>query len=89
VTGCGTLASTHYADGSIGQPTFLNLDESHPKQIFTILIWGIDRPKFGCPEDTYRDKDICVTGKITSHRGVSEVVASEPAQIEVRKQLPP
>jgi hypothetical protein len=84
-TVCGTVASTHYADKTKGQPTFLNLDEPYPKQIFTILIWGSDRPKFGRPEDTYRDKYVCVTGKITSHRGVPEIVASEPTQIELQK----
>jgi hypothetical protein len=81
-TVCGTVASTHYADRSKGQPTFLNLDEPYPKQIFTILIWGTDRPKSGRPEETYRNKDVCVTGKITSHRGIPEIVASDPSQIQ-------
>lgn len=77
--------STHFASGSKGQPTFLNLDEPYPKEIFTILIWGSDRPKFGHPEETYRDKSVCVTGKTTNHRGVPEIAASEPGQIESRK----
>jgi hypothetical protein len=69
----------------VSQPTFLNLDEPYPKEIFTILIWGSERPKFGQPEETYRDKGVCVTGKITSYRGVPEIVASDPGQIEIRK----
>jgi hypothetical protein len=84
-TVCGRVVSTHFASGSKGQPTFLNLDEPYPKEIFTILIWGSDRPKFGHPEDTYRDKSVCVTGKITSHRGVPEIAASEPGQIESQR----
>jgi hypothetical protein len=84
-TVCGNVASTHFAPGSKGQPTFLNLDAPYPKEIFTILIWGSDRPKFGRPEDTYRDKDVCVTGKITSYRGVPEIVASDPSQIQMQK----
>jgi hypothetical protein len=84
-TVCGTVASAHFASSTKGQPTFLNLDEPYPKQVFTILIWGSDRPKFGHPEETYRDKHVCVTGKITSHRGVAEIVASEPSQVEIRK----
>jgi hypothetical protein len=51
-TVCGTVASTHCAEKSKGQPTFLNLDEPYPKQIFTIVIWGKDRPKFGEPRKT-------------------------------------
>jgi hypothetical protein len=82
---CGEVVSTHFASGSKGQPTFLNLDEPYPKEIFTILIWGSDRPKFGKPEDTYRDKDVCVTGKITSHNGRPEIIASEPSQLRIEK----
>jgi hypothetical protein len=80
-TVCGKVASTHFASGSKGQPTFLNLDEPYPKEIFTILIWGSDRAKFGAPESKYRDARVCVTGKITSYRGVPEIVATELSQI--------
>lgn len=82
-TVCGKVASTHFASGSKGQPTFLNLDEPYPKEIFTILIWGSDRPKFGTPESKYRDARVCVTGKIASYRGTAEIVATEPSQIAV------
>src|SRR5271155_2979463 len=68
-TVCGNVVSTHYADRSKGQPTFLNLDEPYPRQVFTILIWGSDRPKFGDLETKYRNKQVCVTGKITGYRG--------------------
>lgn len=84
-TVCGAVASARYADRSRGQPTFLNLDEPYPNQIFTIVIWGSDRPKFGQPEITYRDKDICVTGTITSYRAVAEIEARTPSQIAVQR----
>ncbi|MGA8222528.1 MAG: hypothetical protein WB780_12810 [Candidatus Acidiferrales bacterium] len=82
---CGKVASTRYAERSKGQPTFLNLDEPYPNQIFTILIWGSDRPKFGEPEKKYRESRVCVTGKITSHRGTPEIAVSDPAEIEIQK----
>lgn len=81
---CGKVASTKYAASTRGKPTFINLDKPYPDQIFTVLIWGSDRPKFGQPEETYRDKDICVTGKIKEYRGVPEIIAYEPAQISIR-----
>ena len=84
-TVCGKVASTHYAKNSKGEPTFLNLDEPYPKEIFTILIWGSDRGKFGTPESEYKSLQVCVTGKITSYRGVPEIVASEHGQIEIQK----
>ena len=79
------MVSTRYAATSKSQPTFLNPDQPYPRQIFTIVISGSDRAKFGEPERTYCDKSVCVTGRITEYRGVPEVVASEPSQI--RRQL--
>src|SRR5580704_13298141 len=82
-TVCGEVASTHYAARSRGNPTFINLDKPYPNQVFTILIWGSDRPKFGDPEEAYRSKRICATGKISDYKGVPEIVAYEPSQIKV------
>ena len=84
-TVCGKVVSTHYAKSSKGEPTFLNLDEPYPKEIFTILIWGSDREKFGTPENDYKGLGVCVTGKITSYRGRPEIVATERGQIEIQK----
>ena len=84
-TVCGQVVSTHYAARTKGSPTFLNLDEPYPKQMFTILIWGSDRAKFGDPESKYGNKKVCVTGLIKDHKGVAEVVAEQPGQIEIQK----
>ena len=83
-TVCGIVASTHYAARSRGNPTFLNIDKPYPNQIFTVLIWGSDRPKFGAPETLYRDKKTCTTGTITSYRGVPEMVVHNPDQIQIQ-----
>jgi hypothetical protein len=82
---CGKVVNTHYARGSKGQPTFLNLDEPYPKEAFTILIWDSDRAKFGTPETKYQDVKVCVTGKITRHRERPEIIATEPGQIVQQK----
>ncbi len=82
-TVCGSVASTRYASSTKGQPTFLNLDESYPRQVFTVLIWGENRSKFGTPESEYKGKRICVTGKITKYRDAPEIVADDPKQITV------
>jgi len=84
-TVCGKVVGTHYAGRTKGNPTFLNLDEPYPGQIFTILIWGSDRAKFGDPETKYGNKEVCVTGLIKDYRGVPEVVAEQPSQIEIQK----
>lgn len=84
-TVCGKVVSGHFAQKSKGQPTFLNLDEAYPRQIFTIVIWGSDREKFGTPETKYENNRVCVTGKITTYRNEPEVTATNPDQIVIQK----
>jgi hypothetical protein len=85
-TVCGNVASTYFASKAKGRPTFLNLDQSYPKAVFTVLIWGTDRPKFGAPEIEYRDAKLCVTGKITTYRGTADITVTKPSQIEVHAE---
>ena len=82
-TVCGEVVSTRYADSTKGQPTFLNLDKPYPNQIFTVVIWGNNRSKFGSPEIDYKGKRVCVSGKITAYAGLPEIVADEPKQIKI------
>jgi len=84
-TVCGKVASTRFAATTRGKPTFLNLDRAYPSQVFTVLIWGENREKFGAPEEMYRDKQVCVSGKITEYRKAPEIVVSDPQSIEVQK----
>jgi hypothetical protein len=82
-TVCGTVVITHYAASTKGHPTFLNLDKPYPKQVFTVLIWDENRSKFGTPENEYKGKRICVTGKIIEYKGAPEIVAGDPKQIRM------
>lgn len=84
-TVCGAAVSAQYVPTSGGQPTFLNLDNAYPKQVFTIVIWGKNRSKFGAPEDTWRGKRICVSGRISAYEGVPEIIAEDPQQIKPEK----
>ena len=83
-TVCGHVASTRYVRSRRGSPTFLTLDKPYPKQIFTVVIWGSDRSRFGMPEESLDGRRICVTGPIMLHRGVPETVAHAPSQIKVQ-----
>lgn len=80
-TVCGTVASTHYASRSHGQPTFLDLDHPYPNEDFTAVIWGENRAQFGSPDDLQGHR-ICVTGQITLYRGKPEVFLRSPTQLE-------
>ena len=85
-TVCGTVRSTRFAASSNGQPTFLNLDKPYPNTVFTVVIFGSDRAKFDQPEVRYRDKEICVTGRIREYRGGAEIVVNDPKQVSEQKK---
>jgi hypothetical protein len=86
-TVCGTVASATYAVRTKGRPTFLNLDQPYPNQIFTVLIWGSDRNKFKNPPETFfKGKGICVTGIIEDYRGKPEIIVRGPDQIILKSQ---
>jgi hypothetical protein len=84
-TVCGKVATARYAASARGQPTFLNLDEPYPKQIFTVLIWREQRARFGVPEEFFRNKMICVSGRITSYRGDPQIEVTDAKQIVVKR----
>ena len=83
-TVCGLVVSSKFAMRSKGQLTFLNLDRPHPDHVFTVVIWGKDRPKFGKPDRTFAGKRICVSGLIADFEGRPEMMATEPAQITLQ-----
>jgi hypothetical protein len=81
-TVCGTVVSTRYAAKIKGQPTFLYLNKPYPDHIFTVLIGGFDRSKFHkSPEKFYKNKKICVFGRIEQNKGIPEIIARVPSQI--------
>ena len=83
-TVCGKVVSTFYHKKGKSKQTYLNIDKAYPNQIFTILIWGSDRKYFdGAPEEVYRDKDVCVDGKISSYKGNPQIMVKTPTSIRV------
>jgi DNA/RNA endonuclease YhcR with UshA esterase domain len=59
----------------------VGLGKPSPKAVFTAVIYGDNRAKFGTPETSLRGKRICVTGKISDYRGKPEIVLTEPSQL--------
>jgi DNA/RNA endonuclease YhcR with UshA esterase domain len=59
----------------------LDLGKAYPHAIFTAVIYGDNRSKFGTPETLLRGKRICVTGQISDYRGKPEIVLTDPSQL--------
>lgn len=81
---CGKVVNTRYLDRSDRQPTFLNFDKEYPNHTFTVVIWGADRAKFGKPEETYLNKDVCASGHVENYQGKPEIIATDPAQLKLQ-----
>jgi hypothetical protein len=80
-TVCGLVASATYLPQAPQSPTFLDLDKPFPNQIFSAIIFGSDRPKFGAPETSMLDNSICVTGTIFLYQGKPKTILRDPKQL--------
>ncbi|MDG5767117.1 hypothetical protein QA596_06550 [Balneolales bacterium ANBcel1] len=82
---CGRVASARHVRQIRGEPTFLNLGQPYPDQVFTIVIWGDDRQRWpDPPEERYLTREVCVTGEIRMHDGVPQIRVRTPDQIRSR-----
>jgi hypothetical protein len=52
--------------------------KSYPHAVFTAVIYGHHRSKFGTPETSLRGKRVCVKGQISDYHGKPEIVLAEP-----------
>lgn len=77
-TVCGMVAGERTATSSRGIPTFINLDSTYPREVFTILVWGQDRSNVGVLPRI--GSHTCVIGTIQSYRGIPEVIVKSSAQ---------
>jgi|SRR5689334_592936 len=80
-TVCGVVASAKYEADAQRQPTLLDLGKPSPNAVFTAVIYGMDRAKFGTPETTLQGQRICVTGSITHYHEKPEIVMTDPSQL--------
>jgi len=80
-TVCGLVASATYLAQATAGPTFLDFGKPYPNQIFSVIIFGSDRTKFGAPEISLRERQACVTGEIFLYLGKPEIVLRDPKQL--------
>ena len=63
------MVSAEYEANEQSQPTLLDLGKPYPNAIFTAVIYGENRAKFGTPETPLVGKRICVTAQISDYQG--------------------
>ena len=82
---CTKIYGGIYLERSKGTPTFLNAGAAYPNAPLTVVIWADARAKFKeAPEVFYKDKAVCITGKIILYKEKPEIVVYAETQIVLK-----
>ncbi|HWC55162.1 MAG TPA: hypothetical protein VG676_16370 [Chitinophagaceae bacterium] len=84
VTVCTKIFGGIYLERSKGAPTLLDAGGKYPDAPLTILIWGDTRKQFKeAPDFFYKNKDVCITGRIKLYKGKPEIEIYDEKQIKI------
>jgi micrococcal nuclease len=81
---CGKVFSSRFFANAQDAPTLLNLGAAYPNQLITVVIYSNNRNLFSeAPEIYFKDKEICVSGKIVLYKEKPQIVIYNKEQIMV------
>jgi len=90
-TVCGAIVNTHIAESSHGTPTFIDIDQAWPNQVFDLVVWGDKKADIGNFPKTGK---ICASGKIVLYKGHPEIFLEDwhswyvPTDTQQRASVP-
>jgi hypothetical protein len=85
VTVCTKIYGGIFLDRSNGTPTLLNAGGLYPNAPLTIMIGADARKQFkNPPEVFYKNREICVTGKLILYKEKPEIIVYEEKQIVLK-----
>ncbi|MEP7373967.1 MAG: hypothetical protein ABI675_11295 [Chitinophagaceae bacterium] len=85
VTVCTKIYGGIFLDRSKDTPTLLNVGDKYPNAPLTIVIGPDARQQFKeKPEVFYKDKDVCISGKISLYKDKPQIVVYSEKQIVVK-----
>ena len=77
-----TIHSGKFLENSKGTPTFLNAGGYYRNAPLTIVIWADTRKDLNnTPEEFYKGKEVCITGKIELYKDKPQIVVTSKSQI--------
>jgi len=88
-TVCGRVVNTKIAKYGVadhGKPVMLDLDQPEPNPVFYFVTFG---SKEGGPEEAikaFKDKSVCVTGKITTASGMPYIMAADRSNVKIQAE---
>lgn len=85
ITVCGKISGGRFLEQAKGTPTFINLGQAFPDHSLTIVIWSDVRKQFEtAPETLFKDKEVCVTGRIELFRERPQIVLRRKEDLKVK-----
>ena len=79
---CAKIYGGIFLDRSKDTPTFLNVGGAYPNNPLTIVIWTDLRKEFEQkPEEFYKDKNVCIFGKITLFKDKPQIILYSKSQL--------
>lgn len=85
VTVCGRVDDTRYLVTADNSPTFLNIGGVYTKQLLTVVIWSDIREKLKeKPELDFKNKNVCITGKIELYKASPQIVIRNTEQLKLQ-----
>ena len=83
ITVCSKVQSTYVTKGD-KKTTYLNFGNPYPNTTFTVVIFEGDLPNFkNTPSEYFKDKNMCITGKVKIYKGKPEIIVNKEEQIKV------
>jgi len=86
---CGKVVDSKinkYGIADHGKPVMLDLDQPEPDPVFYFVTFG---SKDGGPEEAvkaFKDKSVCVTGKITLASGIPYIMAADRTNVKIQPE---
>jgi DNA/RNA endonuclease YhcR with UshA esterase domain len=78
VTVCDKVYSVRYTNTI----TQISVGGKYPNNPITVIIFSKSYPNFkGVIEDMFKDKNICVKGKVEEYRGKAQIIIEKPEDI--------
>ncbi len=82
---CTKIYGGIFLERSTGTPTFLNAGGSYPNNPLTVVIGADIRKKFSDkPEEFFKDKMVCIFGKIVLFKNKPEIIIQSKSQLIVQ-----
>jgi hypothetical protein len=80
-----TVCSRVYGVSATDKITRINLGDRFPNSPLTVVIFAGSYANFkSAPGEFYKDKNICVEGKVEEYRGKAQIIIEKPGDITVK-----